>query len=127
MNILSFLKMVLYSLARQAESSLTIVDHPKVYIGLVMLEYTGNWDSVNQHNADSNLTYKYNNRSGSIAKSARSDSHSIQDHVNTPKIGTRITNEATIKDNGTSKVRHAPFLRLDTDLTASTELKFPTD
>ena len=80
---------------------------------------------MSQHNDDNNLTRRYNNASDSIGESPRSDTHSCQDDVNT-KIDTRVTNDATIEDDGMSNVRHASNLH-DTDSRALTEVNIPTN
>ena len=55
----------------------------------------------------------------------RSDTHSSQDYVKTPKIDKRITNDATIETDCTSNVRHDSNLRHDLDSTTSTKVNIP--
>ena len=111
----------LYSMAWEAETNSSFLDHPKLYSDRVTLEHTSNWDAVNQHNDDSKMTQKYKINCRVI----KSDTHSSQDYVNTSKIDTRITNDATTENDGTSNVRHNPNLRHE-DSTASTKVNIPT-
>ena len=73
------------------------------------------------------MTREHNNASERIAELRRSDTHSSQDHAKTSKSDSCITTDATIGDDGTANVRHAPNSREDTDSTAPSEVNIPTD
>ena len=79
----------------EAESNPSALDHLKLDSDPVTLEHTNNRDVVSQQNDDGNFTRKNNIASDSIAEAPRSDIHSNHDYVNTPRIDTRITIDAT--------------------------------
>ena len=65
--------------------------------------------------------------SDSIGEPPGYDTLSSLDQVNTPCIETRITNDATTRNEDTSNLRHDPYSRDDTDSSAFAEVNFPTD
>ena len=117
----------MYSKAWEAKSNPSNLHHCRFYNDPVTLEHTDNRDAVNQHNDNSECKCKYNNASDTNAKSPRSDTHSNQDHVLSPKIDLRNDIEAPIENGDTSKSRHESNIRLDTDSTKSMKTNIPTN
>ena len=118
---------VFYSIAREAESNPSFLDHLKVYRDAVMTEHTHSWDSITQQSVDGSFSRKHNFGSNPFADALHSNTHSSKGYVNAPKNDTRITNDAPIQIDDMSNIPQDSSFWHDTDSIVSTEVKFSTD